>query len=609
MIKYMRGIAPVVMWIVIVAFIATIFFAWGMDITRRGQGERYIGRVGKEDILLQQFDRDVAVERERLRSQAGGEISPSQSRMVPRQVWERKVGGILHRKVFKEMGLRASVEEVFAHLKENPPLGIVDEPYFQTDSVFDTSKYVEFLNTPGSFENPGMVEYEVYTRDIIVPTQRLQHLLEVGKAPVRAEVAYEYHAQHDKIAFEYAKAGPHSFGVDSSLITEAMVQEYYDANPDTFTSDEQAELYFVRIPKQPTAEDEESYFVELRAVKARIDSGESGFAEEAEIESDDEGSAARGGDLGWFGRGSMVREFEDVAFALEPGNISEPVKSRFGYHLILVEDRELEKDSVTRVKARHVLRKIVPTAETLDSLEEWVDAVRDEMLARGFVAVATQDPSLGFDSTGLFAKSGHVGGLGFLYGVKSFAFSESAEDTISERLEGTDAYHLLARKRKVQEGVLPLAVVRPRIRRALRDSTQAAMARAHLERVRSGMVGALSSLAVLKETDTLLTAGVSDTVSRKQYVPDVGYDSRPVSVAFGLPLGALSEVIEADGAFFLVKPLWRHEVQSIPWGGSEVARIREELARASRQSAYTEWYANYRRGVEVEDHLSDYYFD
>jgi len=56
--------------------------------------------------------------------------------------------------------------------------------------------------------------------------------------------------------------------------------------------------------------------------------------------SQDPGSAQQGGDLGWFGRGQMVPSFEDAAFALEPGELSQPISSTFGYHIIRVEDRD-----------------------------------------------------------------------------------------------------------------------------------------------------------------------------------------------------------------------------------------------------------------------------
>src|SRR3989339_136810 len=99
----------------------------------------------------------------------------------------------------------------------------------------------------------------------------------------------------------------------------------------------------------------------------------------AESRSDDTGSAVNGGELGWFGRGEMVPEFEEAAFSLEPGQISQPVRTEYGYHLILVEEvKKVEKDGVEvvdQVKARHILIRPESFEEvlkqTVDSVKVW----------------------------------------------------------------------------------------------------------------------------------------------------------------------------------------------------------------------------------------------
>jgi foldase protein PrsA len=83
-------------------------------------------------------------------------------------------------------------------------------------------------------------------------------------------------------------------------------------------------------------------------IKAKLDKGED-FAKLAKEYSKDPGSAEKGGDLGWFGPGKMVKEFEDAAYALKVGEVSKPVKSEFGYHIIKVTDKE-EKKSFEQMK-------------------------------------------------------------------------------------------------------------------------------------------------------------------------------------------------------------------------------------------------------------------
>jgi parvulin-like peptidyl-prolyl isomerase len=606
MIRRMRDIAPVVLWIVLVAFVGTIFFAWGMDFASRKR-EPYVGKVGKTRVALRYFDGMVSFEREKQRAQAGGDMSPYQTKMIPRQVWETEVSRILHREVFKEMQLGASADEVFEYIRGNPPPEVLTHPAFQTDSVFDTTKFAEFLNRPESFQNEGMRQLEAYTADFLVPMAKLRQLLETALLPTMLEIAYEYRRRYERVVFEYAKVVPAKFAVDSIEIRDDMIAGYYEANPDTFFAESQAELYFIRIPKEPTAEDEKAYYNELALVKSRIDSGESTFEEEAKLESDDEGSGKEGGDLGWFRKGSMVPEFEEVAFSLDTGVVSDPVRTQFGYHLILVEERN-DEDSVPQVKARHILRKIMPTMETLDSMERLIDTIRTRAVEDGLTAAVNQGSGITFDSTGLFKKGDMIPGIGYLFGATAFAFGEDV-GTVSDAFENTDAFFLIQIKRRTKKGILPLDEVRGAVVRRLADSIATERARSYLETA-VARLPAQASLAVMGEAeDTLIEIGVTDTVTRNEFVAPVGYDNEAITVAFTAPQGMRSRVVKTATAIFVVRPLWQDKVEQIPWNSDEVRRVAGTLARDARENAYVAWYIDRKSKAKIEDNLSDYYMD
>lgn len=121
------------------------------------------------------------------------------------------------------------------------------------------------------------------------------------------------------------------------------------------TTQEQAHVKQILAPIAPQAppieKAEADALGKILEARARIEAGES-FAEVAKEVSEDPGSAPNGGDLGWFGRGQMVPEFEEAAFALDVGELSQPVKTDFGYHLILVDEINTAED---QIKARHIL--------------------------------------------------------------------------------------------------------------------------------------------------------------------------------------------------------------------------------------------------------------
>jgi parvulin-like peptidyl-prolyl isomerase len=91
-------------------------------------------------------------------------------------------------------------------------------------------------------------------------------------------------------------------------------------------------------------------------LRKRIVAGED-FAEVAQKESDDTASGAKGGDLGAFGRGQMIPVFEQAAFALQPGQLSDPVKSQFGYHLIKLESKDVKPFAEIRAGLENQLKQ------------------------------------------------------------------------------------------------------------------------------------------------------------------------------------------------------------------------------------------------------------
>jgi peptidyl-prolyl cis-trans isomerase D len=606
----MREIAPSFIVIALVAFIATIFFSWGMDVTGgSSQKQPEAGRIDGKGVDLRFFDSKLNEAREKLREQYSGEIPPEQSRTLPSQVWEQQVQLVLHQKVFREMQLQASADEIFQYLKSNPPPEVYKYPAFQTDSVFDTTKYIQFLNDPRSYENAGLRNLEIYTREFLVPQIRLKMLVDAGALVSREEIAYEYHAAKDRAIIAYARVNAGGISFDISDITDTMVAGYYKAHPDSFFRHQQSDLYFVKLAKTPTKDDEVMLVDELNEIKDKILKKETTFEEEAKYASDDQGSASKGGDLGFFGRSAMVPEFEQVAFALAPGAVSDPLKTQFGYHLILLEEKK-GKGKDEQIKARHILKKIVPSPETLDRLSEHIDSLKVAMESIGFKEAARMDSLVTLDSTGLFTREQQVPNVAeYLPGVKYFAFAEDKGDSVSAVIDGKEAYYLFTLKRRMNEGVMPLQDARERIVALLADSIRASRALAYLEKVIT-KAGAGTPLQDLSTIDSLLIAsGVTDTVTQVGYIPDLGYGNEAVAAAFALPVGAVSAPIRVGLAFYVVKPLWIQKVDQIPWDSPEVKMIEQRLTRSLQDKLYTDWYLSYKSRAKVESNLDRYYYE
>jgi hypothetical protein len=609
MINKMRVMAPIIMLVILIAFLGTIFLDWGMNLTRRGRQMMPAGKINGKEISLSYFDKQVNLARQRMQD-GDKEVPPQQYRMIPQQVWEQEVNKQLVKEVVEKLHLGASADEVFNYIKKNPLPGIDTVSAFQTDNKFDTSKYEQFLNDPMNYQQYRWLnEIENYTTNNIVPSQKLEQLLSAAAMPTPAEINYNYLKKNNKVVFEFVKSGP--VDLDSSAVSDEMLVRYYETNRDSFELEDNADIYYIKFAKEATEADEKFYREELLELRKRIENDDQplaeAFAKEAEYMSDDEGTAKKGGDLDWFERGRMVGPFDSAAFTQEVGTISEPVKTSFGLHLIYVEARE-ERDSVLKVRARHILRKITPTIETLDLLAEKADSLRVVMLDEGFVTAANKEKGVVFDSTGLFEKGGPIPGIGYLSGTGAF-ISGKSDQPISERLENKDGFYLLAVKRIIKKGLMPLEDARKKILSTLIDSMSIAAGKARLDSLRS-LVPDTASLAAISEIDSTFISGVTDTVGGGEYVAQIGYSSPVVAHAFSHPVGEITGVVEYDDNLFITKTLWKKPVDSVPSLGSpDMQRIAQMLRQQTAQKIYYEWYLSYKNSQNVVSNIDKIYLD
>jgi peptidyl-prolyl cis-trans isomerase C len=158
--------------------------------------------------------------------------------------------------------------------------------------------------------------------------------------------------------------------------TDAEVRDFYDKNPDRFKRSETVRASHILLRVDPGADDatKKQTQAKIAAILKRAKSGED-FAALAKQNSDD-GSAQQGGDLGYFPKEKMVKEFADVAFALKTGEISDVVTTQFGVHIIKVTDR---KPGGT-----------VPLEEVSPKLKEFLTEQKKQQQAQAFITEVKQ---------------------------------------------------------------------------------------------------------------------------------------------------------------------------------------------------------------------------
>ena len=598
MMTLLRQKTVFVLWFVIFAFIGLIVVEWGADYSgpsTNGAGDA-VGVINGKTISLQQFQDALR----RIARQVPQEQRADQALLVS-QVWDYYVREIILTQEYERLGFEVTDGEIAFYTRNKPPQAVREFEVFQTDGAFDMDKYVQFIGNPANLSDPNNQALVLWIESTIerqLLDYRLQRMLR-GTAQVSPNEARQYFAEaNEKVRLEYAFA-PSDAADDEIEVADEDLAAYYQEHVADYEHPDQVKLEYVRFPKVPSAADSLEIKEEIARLRQEIEDGKD-FAELAGVVSDDEGSAARGGDLGFFSRGQMVAPFEEAAFALAPGELSEPVQTRYGWHLIKVEER-LEESGGEKVHARHILLRHQPSRTTEDSLRSRAEAFQEQAAAEGFTAALAASGTEA-TPTNFLRKSQAVPGISANTTWLVNWFFEEEPGAVSQVIEddsGLWVAHLVAKR---PEGVAPLDELKDRLEPLVRTRKKAVRAATRLEAVRRE-VEAGTTLAQAAQN-----AGVElhtpEAFARTESVEGLGRTNAVIGAAFRLEEGQLSAVIEVTeggqrGAYLL------RLLEKMPVDEEQFAAQREQVVaqlQAQRgQEAVQNWFAHLYETAEIED--------
>lgn len=366
MLQYIRERAQgVVAWIIVGAIILT-FALFGINQYFSGGGDTSVAKVDGAEISQGQLQSATQQQRQRLEQMFGGKLPAMFSDdMIRSQVLQQLIEQEVLVQAARSNGMRIGD----AALAQT----ILEIDAFQEDGKFSNTRYQQLLRAqgmlPGTFEQRvrrdllaahftgGITDTAFVTVNEVDEYLRLQHqqrsiaYLTVNTSKFMDDVTvsdeevliyYEQHAREhmepERVKVDYLELNTKDI-VDTIKVSEAETRERYEAQKINYTTPEQrkASHILVKVPSNSTDEAIAKAKQKAEALLVRIRKGED-FASLAKTESDDPGSALQGGDLGFFGKGVMDPAFEEAAFALEKGEVSELVRSSFGFHIIKVEE-------------------------------------------------------------------------------------------------------------------------------------------------------------------------------------------------------------------------------------------------------------------------------
>ncbi len=441
MLKQLRENTKTILWIVVVAFVVSIFAVWGMNLDNPSsprQDDNFVGSVNGEPITRTLYSNSFTQVYDQMKQQRGEEYAPNQMErlMLSEQAWELAIQKILMAKEIEKLQITVSDAELVDFLRRNPHPTL--QQVFRTeDDQFDYQAYLRSLTDP----EVDWTELENWGRSLL-PELKLQTYISSQVHVSEQELMERFKRETVEVKARYVKI-PLPAAESAYEPSEREIDSLYAAVKESYTIPERRRIEILAIEKKPTETDEREVLDRLEEILDEIRSGRE-FSELADIYSEDPMTADKGGDLGFFGRGSMVQEFEDAAFSLDVGAISDPIRTEYGYHLIKLEERKRDEGE-EKIRARHILMRVEPGYETIDSLSTLIRELTEEIKSKGFekaadaYGIAVQEPEP-------FKDGYFIEGVGFAPRVVNFSFSHEP-NSISAPLEEEQAVYYVFGKR------------------------------------------------------------------------------------------------------------------------------------------------------------------
>jgi len=545
-------------WIVKILFaiiIIVFVFAFGMSGLDTGN-DPVLATVNDQIITRAEFEEAFQRMAENIRN-ANPDVSPAQLQtpQFKQVVLNELVNNRLLQAEAARLGVSASDAEIAA--------GISRQPFFQNQAgTFDPNIYQMALRqlrmTPAEFEKN-------FKQDLTA--EKVKRLVRKSGEVTPDQARQIFNWVGEQVRIDYIKVAPRDF-VDSITIDEKEVTAFYEENKDRFMVPEQVRLRYLTFTAaelakfQKVSDDEiKAYYAansnsmqqeeqvqarhilvmvkdtdpdsvktearnKIERVLRKAKAGED-FAVLAQKYSEGP-SGPGGGELGWFGRGAMVPEFEEAAFTTGKGEISEIVKTQFGWHIIKVEDRkeamtqamdDVKEELTQKIAQEKASEKITDLLDrSLDLLVSGMklDAVGDEV---GLIAITSQPMPAQFlpQAFGLTPEAAKV--------VMEMPVGEAHNTPLA--VDG--GYMLIEKVEDIPAAPMPLEQVQPSIINNLKAQKAAEKAKAKAEEILAALTGPDAAAAAKQYASRTET---SESFDRQGNIPNLGQSPELAETAF-----------------------------------------------------------------------------
>ena len=609
-------------WGVKIAFgiIILVFVFWGVG-GLTGGPSTVILTVNGEPITIQEFQRKYEQLEQQVRAQYPDIDAAGLKAM---QLKQQLIQNLVLENILIQEAKRVGATVTPVELRK-----VVESfPAFQNaEGKFDPEAYLRMLKAQRN--TPGIFEAELRNNMLI---NKLRTDVTAGAFVPEAEVRDLFRYEGERRILEYVLYPVGDF-TSKVAVDDAQIKDYYDANQTAFTVPPQADVEYlligaealaasqvigddavadfyqknaaqfatpevaharhilVRVDEKASAEDQAKAKAKIEAVAARLKAGED-FAAVAKDVSEDPGSAVQGGDLGWFQHGQMVPEFDKAAFALKTGEVSAPVKTQFGWHLILLEERKAAgQKPLDEVKDQIRLR--LAQDEAAGKVQEALEQVQLAVIGGKTLKEAGEPLKLEPKSTGLVDTTA----LSDMTGIKPEnlpALLSAKPGTVLDTPFVTKTGYVVAKVNESKpQSVKPLEAVKDDIKARLQQDKARTLAFEAATAARKGFTADLPA-------DLQAKAQKTDPVSRQGRLGALGVSPDLAKAAFAAkPNEWLPVAYTLDGGAVIARVAEVVTPSDEDWKVA-APQITEAVLNAKREQMFRGFLSLLRNGAKIE---------
>ena len=607
------------LFLVVVAFIA-LYFPDFIGAGSSASLNTEVARVGDERITANTFRRVYQRQMQAYTQAYGGSVNQQMLKQlgVDQQILRQLIDERAAVAEAKRLGLTVSDAEVAQR--------IFAIPAFQQNGVFAGEQlYTQIL----SAQNPPLTkaEFEDNLRQSLL-IDKLRAALTEWVAITDAELQVEFTRRNEKVKAELVVFSADRMR-DQVSVTDADVAAFFESHKEDYRIGERRKIKYVLVdvaqlrarvvvlpgevekyyrdnePQYTTAEQVRASHILLKtegkdeaAVKAKAEAllkqvkGGADFAALAKKESEDDQSKVQGGDLDYFGRGRMVKEFEEVAFSLPVGQVSEIVKSSFGFHIIKVTDKKPEaKRSLDEVRQQITEQLAFERAQTqATALADQI--VKDARTPADLERVA-KSRGLAVAESGLFTRDEPIAALGPAPEVSTRAF-ELKDGEVAGPVRVSSGLVIFSTSGQEPSKLPALGEVKERVRedalrRKAREMSQTRAAALAAE-FKTNFAAAAKTAGLEPKTTELVARGTA--------WPDAGISVAVDEAVFALPVGGVSAPITTDAGTVVARVVAREEAKADALATAKET-LRQELLAERKSKFYTAYMNKARERLKV----------